>query len=366
VLHSIQPPRTRPSLASALLVLLIVAIAQPAFGTPPLFLSGRIDGRTVEGIELIRATNRHIVLGTDGWLHDFDPQRIESGLESRTASFQPIDPISLRTQLRSEFGKQFEIVATNHFLVVQPRGQSRQWAEIFEQLHRTFLGYFTIRGAKVRDSSFPLVAIVFSSEAELQTHLRLLRIESRGVLGLYDRASNRIMLYDHGDSSGGVSATICHEAAHQSAFNTGVHHRLAETPRWIVEGVGCLFQSPAMIQGKRNAPLAQRIDQTLREQFLSRYQDRDALATAIEALLRNDRMFQEPQHVADAYALSWALTFYLSERRPEEFLSLIETYAKLPVMKPYLGDQRSQDIARILQTDAATLARQLQAFYTRN
>ncbi len=69
------------------------------------------------------------------------------------------------------------------------------------------------------------------------------KIDSR-VLGYYSSRSNRITLYDVGGTAAGSAAwhqnadTIIHEATHQTAYNTGVHRRFAQTPKWVVEGLG--------------------------------------------------------------------------------------------------------------------------------
>ena len=61
-------------------------------------------------------------------------------------------------------------------------------------------------------------------------------------LGYYDPVTNRIYLYDVTAGQADpqkwhVNAeTIIHEAAHQTAFNIGIHPRFATSPAWVVEG----------------------------------------------------------------------------------------------------------------------------------
>lgn len=335
----------------------------PGQETKSRFVRGEINGRDVNGVQLIRAINRSIVLGNDGWLHDFDPRETPADLQSSDTPFQPLQIMEMRQQLLREFGPNFQVTTTNHFIVVHPKNSTRAWANIFEQLHRTFVSYFEVRRVRVRQGNFPMVAIVFAREQEMARYLNKLNIKADNVLGVYDRASNRIVMYDHGDSSGGISSTICHEAAHQSAFNSGIHSRLAATPHWIVEGVGCLFQSPAMVQGKRQGPVEQRIDRQLLFQFQNTYATTNALANAIEDLVRSDQMFRQPQNVANAYALSWAITFYISERRTASFSELMRCYADLPTLESYPHDKRSEDFIRIIGSDYQILARQMLDYY---
>ena len=115
-------------------------------------------------------------------------------------------------------------------------------AERFEELYRSFVHYFSVRGLSPRRPAFPLVAIVFYSQQEFfrysaQNGFRI----GPGTLGFYSADTNRILMYDpdggRGDDAAWQEAaeTIIHEAAHQTAFNTGVHSRYTMPPRWTVE-----------------------------------------------------------------------------------------------------------------------------------
>ena len=58
------------------------------------------------------------------------------------------------------------------------------------------------------------------------------------TLGHYDPTTNRVFLFDVTSESGGGdwsenAATIIHEAAHQTAYNVGVHKRFTAAPRWL-------------------------------------------------------------------------------------------------------------------------------------
>ncbi len=326
-------------------------------------LVGSIGDRTVEGVELIGASNRQVILGNDGWLFDFDPRRQETRLTIAEGDFQPLDAHEFRRRLYEEFGNRFEVVPTQHFLLVQPNGSGRVWAERFERLHRTFLSYFSVRGVRLLEGNFPMVAVIYPSQAEFQQRATGSTASNREVLGVYDRASNRITMYDHGQSAGGVDATICHEAAHQSAFNVGVHSRLADTPHWIVEGIGCIFQSPAMIEGRRSGDLQGRCDPNLLWLFRDRYQQEPALLAAdLDSLIADNTMFRSSDQVQHAYVASWALTFYLAERRAADFAKLIDRYSQRPPFQVYRPADRQADLQQIVSTDLELLARQITRF----
>lgn len=355
---------------AALLALAVSAIAvlvtPIAAATPPELVVGVVDGRPVDGLALIRARNRQLVLGRDGWLHDFDPRETAHALQRREGRFEPLDAMELRGQLASEFGRDFTVTATAHFLVVTPVDSSAHWPQTFERLHRAFTTFFSVRGVRVLEGSFPMVAIVMPDEASMHRYLATLGIRSPGAVGVYDQGSNRIVMYDHGGSHGGIAATIYHEAAHQSAFNTGVHSRVSETPHWIVEGVGCLFQSSSMVEGRRGATRRDRCDPGLLSAFEEIYGGQPArIAADLQSLVQEDLMFRDRESTRRAYALSWAVTFYLAERRVDQFADLLNMYGQRQPLEAYDRASRVQDFEGITGEKIDVLARQLSRFFDR-
>src|SRR6185295_16554928 len=113
-----------------------------------------------------------------------------------------------------------------------------------------------------------------------------------GVLGYYSPTTNRILMFDPGQSDWLASSsaeTIIHEAAHQTAFNTGVHTRFAATPRWIVEGLGTQFEARGVWQSRSYPNQADRINRgrliSFRQYLARRPTD------AIAQIVSSDRLF---------------------------------------------------------------------------
>ena len=86
------------------------------------------------------------------------------------------------------------------------------------------------------------MAVVYPRQADFwQQAAREGMKQTPGVLGYYSPITNRILMFDAAAPGGGGfdwttnAETIIHEAAHQSAFNTGVHVRFNDPPRWLVE-----------------------------------------------------------------------------------------------------------------------------------
>ncbi len=51
----------------------------------------------------------------------------------------------------------------------------------------------------------------------------------------------------------GAVSTIVHEATHQIAFNSGLHQRLSDCPKWFSEGIAMYFETPDLDARVRTA-----------------------------------------------------------------------------------------------------------------
>ena len=165
---------------------------------PPTSCSARtVDGETFEGRPLAWTDYEMHLLGRDGRLHTFDPQEAKDAKKTSPNFFGYSVP-EMKRELYREFGDALDITTTQHYIVVHPRGGHSDWANRFEELYRSCLAYFRVRGFQPEEPKFPLVAIVYRNRDELQSG----RVGQRQVacrpntLGHYDNTSNRVQLYD--------------------------------------------------------------------------------------------------------------------------------------------------------------------------
>ncbi len=231
--------RTLVSLAA-----LALMAASAKAETPTVQLS--IRGTSVCGTPVSWSDQRVCLLVRDGMLWQFAPGEAEHFLQI-SADFRPFSQSEMRGQLLQEFGRGYDVSGTGNYLVVHPAGQRDRWAPRFEALYRSFAHYFTARGMRPQRPQFPLVAVVFRSQADFARYAAQDGMQVQpGVLGFYSPASNRVLLYDvtwgnGNDEQWYVNAeTIIHEATHQTAFNCGVHSRFA--PRlagWVKDSPSC-------------------------------------------------------------------------------------------------------------------------------
>jgi len=304
------------------------------------------SGRLLTGLSLAKNHATWLILGNDGQLHYLENADELREVQTIEGEFAPATAIELRRSLTREFGPAFEVMTTKHFLVVQPQGRGSKWPETFENLHRQFTSQLKKRGVNVRTGKFPMVAIVMPDSAAFHAELDRQKLPNRSIAGIYIANSNRVYTYDSGMASSTV-AVLRHEAAHQSAFNSNIHSRLNATPKWLTEGLGMLFESPAMADG-RVSQLWQRTHADAVSRLSSRYQDpQNSLTSDIRRLVAEDVMFDRADQVQDAYSISWLLMFYLCERRPQVFAEFINHTASRPPFVEYEREQRLKDFQSI-------------------
>lgn len=305
-----------------------------------------VKGTVATGLSLARDASTWLILGTDGQLHYLDNAAAFREVTPIPGDFTPTTASELRTKLSREFGPAFEVAVTKHFLVVQPRGRGTKWPETFEQLHRQFTHQLKKRGVDIRSGKFPMVAIVLPDKAALHAALVKQNIPSGMIAGVYISNSNRVYTYEGSDASQTL-AVLRHEASHQSAFNSNVHSRLNMTPKWISEGLGMMFEPPAMAVG-RPSTLTQRMHQDAILLLKQRYSDpQNSLAIDVRRLVTHDMMFDQTSEVRYAYSVSWLMMFYLSERRPKAFAEFLNFTSSRPPFAEYSPSHRLRDFQRI-------------------
>jgi hypothetical protein len=324
-----------------------------------------LAGRKIEGTILASDSQTTFFLARDGACLEYskgEAQR-ETLLDG---TFQSFTQAEIRGQLLAEFGRGFEVSGVGHYLVVHPAGQKDQWAPRFESLYRSFVHYFAARGWRLAEPQFPLVAVVYPRQVDFHQAAKADGVSpSNTLLGYYSSESNRILLYDITGGRTGFdwtinAETIIHEAAHQTAFNTGVHSRFAFTPRWVAEGLGTMFEARGVWQSRTYQNQTDRINRTLlveyRKYVASGRRPKDALAT----LVSTDRLYES--RPLDAYPEGWALSFFLCETEPKKYFRYLSQVASKPAFTAYRGPERLQDFTDVFGSDLAMLDARLQRF----
>jgi hypothetical protein len=307
-----------------------------------------IGGAKLLGRPLVWSKSQVCLLAPSGRVWDLDPRGITDVSQTSTP-FRGLTKNELRAELQREFGNAFEVTSTGNYLVVHPAGESKEWAERFEMLYRSFVHYFRARGFQPQSPMFPMVAIVFPRQEDFQRYA-ISEGESlpRGVLGYYSPLSNRVALFDSTAGKSGDwtlnAETIIHEAAHQTAFNTGVHSRWAMPPRWVAEGLGTMFEARGVYDAPHYTNQKDRLNQGRLTAF-RRYAAGGRKQGALAELIASDRPFQRDPD--GAYAEAWALTFYLTETEPRKYFAYLARTGSHPPFAEVSGPQRLKDFTSV-------------------
>jgi hypothetical protein len=322
-----------------------------------------LAGRTLEGTPLAFSEKKVFFLARDGQLNEFGPTEA-SNYSRLDGGFRSYSQAEIRGLLLHEF-PQFEVSGVGHYLVVHPTGKRDQWAPRFEELFRSFQQYFAARGWQLSEPRFPLVAVIYPRQVDFwQAAAREGYEPNPGLLGYYSPLSNRIVMFDAAGSHPGFdwttnSATIVHEAAHQTAFNTGVHQRFGESPRWLVEGLGTMFEARGVWQSRTYQSQSDRINRDRLNAWQTRIKSRRPSDTLAQ-LVSSDRLFGSDSLAA--YAEAWALSFYLIETSPKKYFELLAKAANRPAFAEYTAAKRLEDFTSVFGSDFAMLDARLQRF----
>jgi hypothetical protein len=338
------------------LLLFVFSSISAANAASDITMDALVRGQRVQGTPLALSNDKVILLGRDGALVEFAPGEAQD-YHKTADNFAPYSQSVLRGKLEAEFGGKYEVTGTGHFLVVHPKGQP-QLAQRFEDLYRSAIMYFSVRGFRITDPQFPLVAIVFPNHDDFRRYAAKDTVPAgAGLLGYYSPLTNRVALYDIGDGHTNNAqsqqniATAIHEASHQTAFNTGIHNRWSPPPRWVAEGLGTMFEARGVNDSRTYTSQADRINRGRLSDFKQLRPSRKP--AAFVELINSDRPFDsDPPR---AYAEAWAFTFFLVEKTPREYARYLEKTASRKPFTAYSSAQRLKDFTEIFGDNMALL-----------
>lgn len=340
-------------------------IASTVAGAENWTMQIRVDGQAYEGRLVGRDSERLMFQERDGALKTFDLDRV-SDWKKTSSSFAAKTYRELKGDLQAEFGRGFVVTGASQYVVVHPPG-GEVWAERLDDIYRSFFRFFELRGLRLSSPEFPLIAVVFPDKPAFDVYAREQGFKlSPQVYGFYAPATNRVYLFDRptpGATRGSWELgrqIVYHEASHQLAYNAGLHSRTGQMPQWLVEGLGTYFETKS-VWSREPSTTQTRLHPEQAAAYL------EFAAKQKGAYLRdfveNDGLFQKDP--LDAYALSWALTYYLTEQSGPAYLRYMQKIAALPPGTEYGARQRLADFEanfggnwQLLEANVARLVRQ--------
>jgi hypothetical protein len=356
-----------PSASRFLLLIAATTLVPASFARSALpaqmTMEALVRGQHVEGTPLAWSSDKVFLLERDGAAIDFVPGQAQQ-FQKTSPTFVPYSAGILKGMLEREFGPKYEVTGTTHFLVVHPVGQ-RQWADRFEEMYRDSIMYFSVRGFKLENPEFPLVAIVFPTQDDFRHYAAKDTVPATaGLLGYYSPHTNRVALFDIGDGKTNNAqwqqnfATVWHEASHQTAFNTGIHSRWSPPPRWVAEGLGTLFEARGVADSHSYPSQEDRINRGRLHDFKALLAKRKP--DSLVQMINSDQQFES--NAIDAYAQAWAFTFFLVEKLSREYARYLQQTASRPPFTAYSAAQRLKDFTDIFGDNFALLDAQFVRF----
>ncbi len=328
------------------------------------------DGKTVTtGKLLAQDKERAVLLDRVGGLHDLKLDSVT--LKPTTSRFQSLPMTELRNQLSREFGKDYELGTTRHYVVVAPSGRAAEYAAVFEEHYTTLQRYFKTRSFTLTDPQFPMIALVFATQKQFIEYAN--RDGSKvmaNMQGYYSPRTNRVALFETAGKSVAVSAidplsasrspvfgaiktdlkeTMIHEATHQVAYNIGLHSRVGETPRWVVEGMATVFEPEAMRTVTAGNLPKQRLNWERHLVFRNFVQTKRRPSKSLRSFIESEDLYETS--VLDFYAQSWALTFFLVETRPRNYSAYLKRIAARDPFAEYPAKERLTDFKETIHAD---------------
>lgn len=258
--------------------------------------------------------------------------------------FKPLDSEQLATLLHEKDGPYFgyPLLKTDHYLIFykSTRAFAEDSGRLLEDLYRGLIDTFRRNSIPVHESEFPLVAVIFATEADFRAHKKV----DPEVRAYYEYFTNRIFFFqksDHDAREPKVAAllkpqTVAHEGAHQILSNIGVQPRLAAWPPWLIEGLaeycattaitrkGIMWSGVAAINSLHMATIRELEDPLSSARKVAR---KDASSPSEALLLK-------PALSPTDYALAWALTHFLAQKHKTEFVSYLNAMRKIPPLEP--------------------------------
>jgi hypothetical protein len=236
-----------------------------------------------------------------------------------------------------------------HYVAVyqSTRGFAEASVKLLEELYQGLTRALSQHEIVVHEPEFPLVAVIFRTEQEFRAHKNV----DPDVQAYYEIFTNRIYFYqtsERDEQAPEIAAlrkpqTVAHEGTHQILQNVGVHPRLSSWPIWLVEGLAEYCSSPAATTKKGGVVWkGLGVVNSLHMATIRDLEDPQAL---LVMGMNRPRIGRDPRvplveylvTLTDLtptdYALAWALTHYLAQKRGSDLITFLKTMSRLPPLK---------------------------------
>lgn len=376
----------------------LVSAAQP-------LVELRLGKNAVKGRIVERGQGWCALYDREGRMHTIDLDQV-TRFKKVSSTFAPYSFQTLRSKLLKEFGSESEVSTTRHYVVCAPKGRAKTYCDVFEKTWRRFHMYFAIRGFKMNDPEFPMIAVVLKDRKSFLEYAKNenAKVDS-SILGYYWSTHNRVIMFEDQKSQAstfgqdaateerllasavrdgshpvaddgpsrfeddawrwafgaaepigdfrhphaldeiatraGINSdlreTMIHEATHQLGYNLGLHNRTGRNPKWVVEGLATVFETPGMEKFAMDRDVKKRMNPGWHYGF-KKFIKEGRPDAYLETFIRDDKPFST--QMGNAYAQAWALSFWLIETRPREYAKFLQTMASPEVTRQLTPESR--------------------------
>jgi len=390
----------------------------------------RLGDNAVEGRIAERGQGWCALYDREGRMHTIDLDKV-TRFKKVSSTFAPYSFQTLRTRLLKEFGSGSEVATTRHYVVCAPRGRAKTYCDVFEKTWRRFHMYFAIRGFKMNDPEFPMIAIVLKDRKSFLEYAKKenAKVDS-SILGYYWSTHNRVIMFEDqksqaaifdqnsateerklasavrdetlpgfigrrsrleddawawafsGQHSGhllddqqsidgvatraGINSdlreTMIHEATHQLGYNLGLHNRTGRNPKWVVEGLATVFETPGMEKYAMDRDVKKRMNPGWHYGF-KKFIKEGRPEGFLETFIRDDKPFST--QMGNAYAQAWALSFWLIETRPREYAKFLQKMASPEVTRQLTPESRVKLFTESFGDNLILLDAEMLRYYAR-
>jgi hypothetical protein len=275
----------------------------------------------------VEVGDRYVLLMPSG-------QLVAVPIAETTPTDRPFEPISKRdlaAQLTAERFAGFRTRTTRRYLYVYNTSEDFATAtsRILETMYPGLFKYCDRQKIAVQDPLFPLVVIMFRTQAEFDAY----RAMPPGVVAYYNSLSNHIVMYEQSRLAEiapelafkQAISTIAHEGVHQVLSNIGVQQRLSRWPEWFSEGVAEYFAPTELGKNVRWKGVGLVNDLRLHE--LSEYYKTQQADSSSGQLVR--QTVESDSLSSLGYATSWALVNYFARREREAFQACLREVSRV-------------------------------------
>jgi hypothetical protein len=417
-------------------ILLIVAAIAAAVTSAPCASAAqpmvelRLGNAAVKGRIVERGRGWCSLYDREGRMHTIDLDKV-TRFKKMSSTFAPHSFQTLRTNLLKEFGSSSEVATTRHYVVCAPRGRAKTYCDVFEKTWRRFHMYFAIRGFKMNDPEFPMIATVLQDRKSFLEYAKKenAKVDS-SILGYYWSTHNRVIMFEDQKSQASVfdqdavteerllasavrdrnlldtyadpsqlednawnwafeeagstntlghphsldevatraginsdlQETMIHEATHQLGYNLGLHNRTGRNPKWVVEGLATVFETPGMEKYAMDRDVKKRMNPGWHYGF-KKFIKEGRPAAFLETFIRDDKAFST--QMGNAYAQAWALSFWLIETRPREYAKFLQKMASPEVTRQLTPELRVKLFKESFGDNLILLDAELLRYYAR-